>query len=108
VQRVRSTMIGSSPGDSPSRMAVSGHTATQLPHLSQSVAVTFSSGPRFWPSGLQHQRQLSGQPLRNTVVRMPGPSTNEPWMIWNTSPFGGASTLGPASTLTTPRTRSGR
>ena len=25
-------------------------------------------------SGLQHQTQLSGQPLRNTVVRIPGPS----------------------------------
>jgi hypothetical protein len=26
------------------------------------------------PSGLWHQRQRSGQPLKKTVVRMPGPS----------------------------------
>ena len=32
-------------------------------------------------SGLLHHRQRSGQPLRNTVVRMPGPSWIEKrWM----------------------------
>ena len=29
---------------------------------------------RFCDSGLLHQRQERGQPLKNTVVRMPGPS----------------------------------
>ena len=33
-----------------------------------------SSGSGSRPSGLWHQGQVSGQPLRNTVVRMPGPS----------------------------------
>ena len=28
-------------------------------------------------SGLAHQGQVCGQPLKNTVVRMPGPSCNE-------------------------------
>ena len=34
-----------------------------------------SSGSGFWDSGLEHHTQLSGQPLKKTVVRMPGPSS---------------------------------
>ena len=33
-----------------------------------------SCGLKLWDSGLLHQGQCKGHPLRNTVVRNPGPS----------------------------------
>ena len=38
------------------------------------------------PSGLWHHRQRRGQPLRNTVVRIPGPSWIEKRWISKTRP----------------------
>ncbi len=38
-------------------------------------------------SGLWHHRQLSGHPLKNTVVRMPGPSSVENRCKCSISPF---------------------
>jgi hypothetical protein len=44
------------------------------------------TGADSMPSGLWHQAQERGQPLRNTVVRTPGPSwTEHRWML-KTSP----------------------
>ena len=47
-----------------------------------------ASGARL--SGLWHQTQSSGQPFRNTVVRMPGPSWIEKRWISKQRPVGGA------------------
>lgn len=52
-----------------------GHNA--VPHLEtprQRPALNASSGSRFCDSGLLHQRQERAQPLRKTMVLMPGPS----------------------------------
>jgi len=38
------------------------------------------------PSGLEHHGQRSGQPLRNTSVRIPGPSWIENFWMSNTRP----------------------
>ena len=55
-------------------IACSGHAATQLPQRMQRSGSGIGSGAGDWLSGLWHHAQRSGQPLRNTVVRMPGPS----------------------------------
>ena len=68
------------------RMAPAGHADTHSPQPLQWDAVYLSSGSYFCPSGLQHHLQRSGQPLRNTVVRMPKPSTKEPWTMLKTMP----------------------
>jgi hypothetical protein len=41
----------------------------------QRTSYQTSSGCAEIPSGLWHQAQRSGQPLKKTVVRMPGPSS---------------------------------
>lgn len=38
-------------------------------------------------SGLQHQKQRRGHPLRKTVVRIPGPSCKENFCMLKTSPL---------------------
>jgi len=45
-----------------------------------------SSGVRFWDSGFEHHTQLNGQPLKKTVVRMPGPSSMLYLWMLNTVP----------------------
>ena len=42
---------------------------------------------RFWDSGLEHQPQRRGQPLKNTVVRMPGPSLMQNFWMLNSFPL---------------------
>jgi hypothetical protein len=51
-----------------------GQLAAQRPHLAQAFAKNSSSGARLWDSGLLHQVQARGQPLKKTVERTPGPS----------------------------------
>jgi hypothetical protein len=49
----------------------------QSEHLSAEMhldAYTPGSFANLWLSGLLHHLQLNGQPLRNTSVRIPGPS----------------------------------
>src|SRR5262245_57952411 len=55
-------------------IACCGHTTTQEPHKRQRSAEYRISGGKFWLSGLWHHQQRSGQPLKNTAVRIPGPS----------------------------------
>jgi hypothetical protein len=57
-------------------IAPSGHTSTHSPQRMQRPGRSHSSGSGDWLSGLWHHQQDSGQPFKNTVVRMPGPS----WM----------------------------
>ena len=65
-----------------------------------------SSGAWFWDSGLEHHTQASGQPLKKTVVRMPGPSSMlYRWML-KTVPVTGA-TAHSDSLLTYPRKNNG-
>src|SRR5512137_1854986 len=45
-------------------------------------------------SGLLHHLQRSVQPLRKTVVRIPGPSWVEKCWIFRTTPFGAADGIG--------------
>src|SRR5512138_3396464 len=67
-------------------MAPCGQRVRQVWHLVQRSAQYISSGRRCWPSGLWHQRQRRGQPLKKTVVRKPGPSWTENLRISNTMP----------------------
>ena len=62
-------------------------------------------GLRDCDSGLLHQRQDRGQPLVNTMVRMPGPSCTEYFWMLNTTPvvFLSSNVL-----MVTSRTASGR
>src|SRR5450830_578692 len=63
------------PGTPPTRTAAPvGHTVRQSPHPVHRSTVIISSGWRPWLSGLWHHWHASGQPLRNTTVRIPGPS----------------------------------
>ncbi len=54
----------------PGRSQASAH----APQSRQRAALTSTSGSNAIPSGLWHQGQRSGHPLRKTVVRIPGPS----------------------------------
>jgi len=56
------------------KMASFGQASTHLPHRIQRVGRNASCGTREMLSGLWHHQQLNGQPLKNTVVLMPGPS----------------------------------
>ena len=64
-------------GSSPGLASPSGHAARHASQPMQREPKTRSSGIAFMLSGLWHQVQRSGQPLRNTVVRIPGPSCRE-------------------------------
>jgi hypothetical protein len=50
------------------------HMREQRPHEVQSDAFHVISRSLLWDSGLQHHIQRIGHPLKNTVVRIPGPS----------------------------------
>ena len=55
--------------------------AWHAPQAMHRPAGTTATVPSGMLSGLPHHRQRSGQPLKNTVVRMPGPSWSEKrWM----------------------------
>jgi hypothetical protein len=54
----------------------------QSPQPRQRSAKYINSGFVAWLSGLWHHQQRSGQPLKKTVVRMPGPSCSEYRMMW--------------------------
>jgi hypothetical protein len=58
---------------------------------------TVRAGSR--PSGLWHQAQRNGQPARNTVDRMPGPSWIEKRWMAKTQPLGGALAAGDDITM---------
>lgn len=63
-----------------------GHVAAQAPQSRQETLLTISWGYGAIPSGLWHHAQRNGHPLRNTVVRIPGPSYTAISFISNTSP----------------------
>jgi hypothetical protein len=72
VHAARSTKFGFSED-----MAFSEQDSMQVPQLMHKSGSNESSasGRRF--SGLWHHAQVSGQPLKNTTERMPGPSSSE-------------------------------
>ncbi len=70
----RQEALSSAATPSSMRIAPKGQTFSQAPHPVHSSRKNRSSGEKLWDSGLLHQRQRSGQPFRNTVVLMPGPS----------------------------------
>src|SRR5512146_1495504 len=51
------------------------------PQAIQRLGRRMGSGCGDWLSGLWHHQQFSGQPFRNTVVRIPGPSWTEYFRI---------------------------
>src|SRR5690554_2336699 len=57
--------------------ALLGHTCIQAPQPIHLSGYTRSCGVRDSVSGLWHHLQLKLQPLKNTVVRIPGPSFKE-------------------------------
>ena len=63
--------------EEPGGGAPCSQTVEQVPQETQRVSTTSTSGANDWLSGLWHQGQRAGQPLRKTVVRMPGPSCSE-------------------------------
>ena len=63
-----------------------GQTVRQVPQRSQRSGWIRTSGASAWLSGLWHHQQRSGQPLRKTVVRMPGPSCTANRSIRKTIP----------------------
>ena len=67
-----------------------GQTAWQAPQSMQRSPMMRISASRARLSGLWHQGQSSGQPFRNTVVRMPGPSWIEKRWISKLAPVGRA------------------
>jgi hypothetical protein len=54
-----------------------GQTRRHSPHPKQRFSMTTNSRSGQMPSGLWHHAHRNGQPFRNTVVRMPGPSCIE-------------------------------
>ena len=71
VQRFRSICIPSGPRFN----AFSGQILRQSLAPIQRTSYHIRSGSGRSPSGLWHQGQRRGQPLKKTVVRMPGPSS---------------------------------
>ncbi len=67
-------------------MACLGQNGRQVPQAGQRSARSASSGSGDWLSGLWHHQQRSGQPFRNTVVRMPGPSWTAKRAMRKTTP----------------------
>ena len=65
------------------------HKITHSPHRIQRSGKNWTSCRGFRPSGLWHQKQCNGQPLRKTVVRIPGPSCVENRCILKTKPVRG-------------------
>lgn len=81
-QDVRSTLMPSFP-------AVRALRGQVLMHSRQPMHLAFqykSCGEKECDSGFAHQAHRSGQPFRNTSVRMPGPSFTEKRSISNTTP----------------------
>ena len=81
-----------------STMASFGQTVRQVPHRSQRSGWIRISGLGDWLSGLWHHQQRSGQPLRKTVVRMPGPSCTAKRSTRNTTPVTAAGSAAGAGT----------
>lgn len=63
------------------------HRVKQPPQRTQRSSRRTSCWSGDIDSGLWHHLQRRGQPFRNTVVRIPGPSFTENRCILNTSPF---------------------
>ena len=63
--------------------AFCGQSWLHAPQPVQRLAWKRSSASKRWLSGLWHQEQESGQPLKKTVVRMPSPSWMEYFWILN-------------------------
>ena len=79
---VRSTQLGFSGPIAPCR-----HAFMHFPHPMHFFWSYITSGSILCDSGLQHHRQESGQPFKNTMDRIPGPSFTEKRWISNTTPF---------------------
>jgi hypothetical protein len=58
----------------------------QVPQRMQRSPRQTTSGAADSPSGLWHHEQRSGQPLRKTAVRIPGPSWIEKRRMSKTTP----------------------
>jgi len=67
--------------------AALGQAGRHNPHPRQCSRIHTSSDIGIWDSGLQHQTQRSGQPLKNTEVRTPGPSCMANERISNIKPL---------------------
>lgn len=66
----------------PAEIAPAGHAVMQRPQLLQRTALWETSWRYPFPSGFAHQGQSRGQPFKNTMVRIPGPSWTEyRWML---------------------------
>ncbi len=63
-----------------------GQAFTQLKQVLHLKSTYRSCSIGEWDSGLQHQEHLSGQPLKNTSVRIPGPSCTAKCWISNNLP----------------------
>ena len=57
-----------------------------MPHPTHRSSRNISSGREFWLSGLWHHEQERRQPLKNAVVRMPGPSCSANRLTSNRTP----------------------
>ena len=60
-----------------SSSAPAGHASRQRRAPMQRTSYHIKSASRLKPSGLWHQGQRNGQPLKKAVVRIPGPSSVE-------------------------------
>jgi chemotaxis protein CheX len=69
------------------RSAPAGQAATHAPQRTQRFSRRRIAGSNAWPSGLWQKAQESGQPLRNTVVRSPGPSCTAKRFMSKTMPM---------------------
>jgi hypothetical protein len=68
-------------------IAFFGHWVTQSPQARHLFRLYINSGFGLCPSGLWHHQQRKGQPLKNIVVRMPGPSSVAYFLTSKTKPF---------------------
>ena len=61
-----------------------GQAPAHAPQKRQRSSEYRTSGAEFWLSGLWHHQHESGQPLKKTAVRIPGPSWTANRMTWKT------------------------
>jgi hypothetical protein len=83
----RSQSFLSIDSSSPRRVsALLGQASEHSKHRVHLFFLYSSSGVETWPSGLWHHAHLRGHPFRNTVVRIPGPSSVAYLLMSNTTP----------------------
>jgi hypothetical protein len=71
----------------PPASAFSGHAPMQVSHPMQRAPVQCTWGFMRMPSGLWHQTQRRGHPLKKTVLLIPGPSSVDMRWILRIVPF---------------------